>query len=434
MRKRMADRARKLESWMKPKLPFIFYPLRAVYRLVYPIFTRLIFFAALSYFYIEYFFLLLFHCFRLRKATHVCPRWYWTFGHQALETHMLALRFREQKLLILLSDFGGYNNYLIDSFKDIVDICKLRHSPIAAYIRRSFFDDRDRKKLYKLTWRITRLFLIIVGNRKAEVVETFNKPGTTPLSYATEYLGLLNKYDDLQVKPPECPIIKFKGEFKDADKWFVSIYLRNKGDVRDTEPTAYRACIERITELGGVVFIGGDYDPHELFPDVKHLYGYKDFDCDRSVSDIFFLTQSTFVICGHSAPVAIASTFRTPTLISNCSFYDHSGFRKEQHVLYKSVKNTATGKNLSARELFNPPVINFQGKQIRSDIEVRDNNSEELLKAVNEMIERYHLSNYEERADESGLIERFRSIVPQNSWVSETPSVPMIDYLRSLDW
>ena len=79
-------------------------------------------------------------------------------------------------------------------------------------------------------------------------------------------------------------------------------------------------------------------------------------------------------------------------------------------------------------------MINFQGKQIRSDIEVRDNNSEELLKAVNEMIERYHLSNYEERADESGLIERFRSIVPQNSWVSETPSVPMIDYLRSLDW
>src|SRR3989338_2081757 len=90
MRKMMADFAKSTESKMKPRAPWLFYPLRFVYRLFYPLVLRIVFWSVYLYLSAEYLVLLVLNIGEIKNAEFICPRWFWNFGHQALEPHMLA--------------------------------------------------------------------------------------------------------------------------------------------------------------------------------------------------------------------------------------------------------------------------------------------------------------------------------------------------------
>jgi len=90
MRNRMADFAKSIESKLKPGAPWLYYSLRFVYRFFYPFASRAVFWSAYLYLSAEYLVLLVLNIGEIKNAEFICPRWFWNFGHQALEPHFLT--------------------------------------------------------------------------------------------------------------------------------------------------------------------------------------------------------------------------------------------------------------------------------------------------------------------------------------------------------
>ncbi len=393
---------------------------------------------ALAYCGAEYFFSVLCHLSVLRKAEYVAPLWFWSFGHQATDPHMLALRFQGKKLLVLLSDYGNFNRYIVDAFRPHMNIVDLRHARFPLHFLKSL----------EITWvknRVLRLVLCLVRSR-AQFVATFFERFGPPAEgfYVVEYSNLLSSREPSVIRPITAHVQTLRDILRRehpalAERWFVSLYFRKKQqgavEVRDMNPETYRAAIEHVHKQGGWVFCGGDYDPRDVFPGMERVLGYRDFPCDRALCDLYFLTQCLFLICGQSGPLAIAIAFSTPTLVTNAALYYITGCRDNQRIIYKKLLERRTGRVLTAQEMFRLPVLCFNSNEQfdRSGFVHADNTPEDLHAAVNEMLE-LHLFQRDVTLSEEyeELYRRFRALLPVGSMVYETPCKPTLSCLRSL--
>jgi len=272
------------------------------------------------------------------------------------------------------------------------------------------------------------------------ITERFAEAPDQTVFWMKERMELIKNNQDMIVKPDTSAREKFKEIFErafpeESKKWLVSLYLRkNRDDFRGTEPMAYRGAIERIIANGGAVLCGGDYDPHETFGNIKGLLGYSDFSCERELCDFFFLTQCKFLICTLSGPFTIAETFNVPVLVTNSALFSSFGRRENQHFLYKKFKRKGTGQILGASELFSPPIADFTDANefINAGLEPIDNDSDEILKAVEEMIVRY--VELREIREDKELIEKFKKLQPENTGAKLSPAKPVMNYLENIEW
>ncbi|MBI2870145.1 MAG: TIGR04372 family glycosyltransferase [Candidatus Omnitrophica bacterium] len=390
----------------------------------------------------EYLILLLRNCKRLRSAEYINTLWFISFGHQAVDLHMLAMRFRGKRLVVLMSDYDNFNRHLIHSFRGLVDIVFLKHSGLMHRLWRTGMVSVPTLQSLKhgvLVWVLQLL------RSSAEIVNFYESlDGQIASGYVVEYIRLLHSEKAIEVKPPRQAVEEFRHFFEKAfpdlaGKWFVSLYLRKKQkgvvDVRDTHQPPYRKVIERIGALGGFVFCGGDADA-QVFAGLENWLGYADIDCERSLIDLYFLSQCRFLISAASGTHAIASLFNVPVLITNCPFYWHSGWRDNQIIIFKKLRDRHSGRILPARETFSMPIVAYSDRTHISDagLDVTDNTETEILQATEEMIGRYILGQETGQGEDLLLYDRFRELMPEESVGYHSPARPALSYLRSLEW
>lgn len=390
---------------------------------------------------VEYLFFLLLHLRRIRQAEYVYPLWFWSFGHQATDPHMLALRFHGKKLLVLLSDYGNFSPYIVDAFRPHLDIVDFRQSRWL----RHFLPALTSVRVTRMKQRILSLVLYLFRCR-TQVVHTFYERFGLPMEgyYHTEYLRLLSSSEPNVVHPRREHVQQFRDMLRREhhildDRWFVSFYFRRKhrnpAEVRDTQPATYKEAISLVTQNGGWVFCGGDCDPREEFPGMEHVFGYRDFPCDRSLCDLFFLTQCAFLVCGQSGPLAMAIAFATPTLVANAALYYITGCRDNQRICYKKLVERRTGRALTAREIFRLPTLclNSNAQFDRADLVHVDNTPEELCAAVEEMLAFIIFRKDITHSAEYGVLyRRFHEMLPPESFVAQTSCMPTLGCLRAL--
>ena len=344
---------------------------------------------------IEYPILVIRHIRTVKKATYIYPLFFGSFGHQGVDLHMLAMRFRNKNLLVLLSDYGNYNPYIIDSFAPYVAVRILRHSHFAACTWKRVFTAERLRTIKRV---LLHIICAVTGSHAVVLEEFCSQRGEQVTgSYINEYISLLQQHSDIHISPPTAAVEQFWSALEilspgASHRWFVSLYLRRKRgkypDVRDTSPLPYRASIERILADGGLVLIGGDYDPHVLFPDLRGVFGYKDLPCSREIADVGMLSQCQFFIGGHSGPLVIATAFNVPALISNNAFFYLSGYRENQRVLWKKLRRMSSRQILSTQETFTLPIVAFiENEPFKAaGLQHVDNTEQEILAATNEML------------------------------------------------
>lgn len=400
---------------------------------------------ALMYCSLEYLLLLTKHFKQLRSAEYVNSLWFWSFGHQSVDLHMLTMHFHGSRLLVLLSDYNNFNRHLVSSFQGVVDIVFLQHSRLMHLIWGKGVVPIP--TLHALKYKVLALVLWLLKS-SAEIVEfpNFHRSFGPQIAggFAVEYIRLLHSEKTIEIKPPQQVIVAVRellsrSHPKFADKWFISLYLRRKSkgtvDVRDADQFFYRKVIERIGELGGFVFLGGDADP-QIFSDLMNWLGYANVSCERSLIDLYFLSQCRFLICVHSGPHAVGSLFKVPILITNCGFYWQSGWCSNQVIIYKKLRDRRNGRVLSAKETFSVPTVTYSDTIHfqNAGFEWIDNTETEIMQATEEMIARYILGQEIVQADDWPLYDRFRSLLPPQSVAYQSPTRPALSYLRSLKW
>jgi putative glycosyltransferase (TIGR04372 family) len=391
---------------------------------------------ASAYMAAEYFVLLFLNRKAILRAAFVSPLWFWSFGHQAIDPHML-------KMLILLSDYQNFNPYVVGTFEQYVDICYLRHSSLMCMLRPLVkWSALKKKKIAVLS-----AFLRMMGGN-ATIVPEYHEHHASAVEgvFITERIRLFQKTADMPIVPLAEPIERCKKLLEEAHphlagKWFVSLYLRKTDKVgdemRDTDPTTFRSIIERVHALEGFVFLGGDYhDPREIFPNLPGVLGYADVPCERALADYYGITQCRFLVGPTSGPVSIAMSFNIPNLMTNDPFYYHSGNRENQIVLYKKLREVTTGRILSAQETFSFPIVAYRMREeFERDGYVHvDNSPKEITEACEEMIQRFIVQNEVIQPQDRLLLERFRNLLPKESVAAITPSRPALTYLRNLLW
>jgi putative glycosyltransferase (TIGR04372 family) len=416
---------------------------RRLYRKIYKL-RPIVGYVLLPYNALEYILLLLLHTRDLRRTEAVYPMRFGAFGHQASEPHLLAMRFKGKKLLILLSDYRNFNRYILESFHGVVDIRWLKHAWLGRFCYNRNFGTREIRAMQ--TWVLPR-FLRCIGSN-ARIVPEFceRRDEQVTGSYINQHIDLLESDANIDVPVLSAPIERFRdllhARFPEAQGRFcVGLYLRKKFassyDIRDTDPTPYRAVIDHIFSKGGFVLCGGDYDPHVLYPGCPGIYGYNDFSCGRALCDYYFLTQPAFVIGGHSGPTPVAAVFRTPYLVTNNAFFYLSGYHATDMVLWKKLQERSTGRILQAQETFTFPIVALIENEpfVQRGLVHIDNTAEELVAAVDEMIARHVEGKaFNVHGEYKVLLDRFRALLPANAVAVRSPCTPCLSYLKNLLW
>lgn len=380
---------------------------------------------------------------RIQRAPNVTLLWVWSFGHQSLDLHMLALRFPSERVCVLFSEYTPLNRYILGTFPAHIDVCMLKHTWLMDIFARRVIG-RIRLKSVKLS--LLRRFVAYQGRNQVVIPDFHERQGSRlEGQYMTEYVDLLKQPLPVGViEPTPTAIEEFRSILGDhypayVKRWCIALYLRLKRhsevDPRDTEPMAYRSLITMINSLGGFVFCGGDYNPKDLFGSINGVFGYDDFSCSRHLTDFYFLSQSRFMVGTHSGTIVTSTVFGTPTLITNCGFFYLSGFRPNQLVMFKKLRDSS-GRILRASETFRMPIVEYShSSQFHKDgLSHIDHTAEELIPAFQQMIDQcIHGRNCMD--DEYRLlIDRFRSLVPAESVAACSPCVPVKSYLQKLEW
>lgn len=427
------------------RAPWLYFSMRRMYRCVYRAYRCLLERFAYGYSVFEYWLLLLPNLREIRGAEFVYPLTFVSFGHQASDLHMVAMRFPEKQLIAFVSDYRNFNRSLVRTFEDVVKIRYIRHTWLAVFFLR-FVLKYDEVRQMRI--RAMRSFVRMVRSR-ADVLIDCNTKDRPRIEgrYATEYISLLEHSPPTLsiLKPPDDAISEFRSILHSSypqytDTWFVSLYLRRKyigkPDVRDTNPDPYDVVIDRIRALGGFILCGGDYDPHAVFVGKEDILGYEDFPCSRELCDLYFLSQPRFLVCTHSGPLVVAMVFNVPSLITNSAFFYQSGSRENNRVIYKRLREIHSGRILCASETFTKPIVEYEeGRFMRAGLEHVDNTEAEIAAALEEMIDLFLLKNPSRETEEDRLLlERFRNLLPYGCTAHRTPARPTLHYLRTLVW
>ncbi len=373
----------------------------------------------------------------IAAADVVFPVWFWSFGHHATDPHLALLKNPGKKVLLLVSDYGDTNRHLVNSFAPHLSIAYMRHSRFARFL---WTDLAGTVRTGSIKRGTLSFFLRITGARASVIDEIFERGPRVSGLYLVDYMRLLKERPDLRPVPPAESINQFRavlqtGHADLANSWFVGIYLRKKysarDDIRDAPMHSFTEAIAEITARGGKVFLGGDTDGISSFAG-DGVYTYSDFDAPRDLADLYFLTQSRFVIGGHSGPLAVATAFDRPFLVTNCAFYYLSGYLATQRVIYKELRRSETREPIPADELFREPIVSFseQAEFDAAGLTVVANSPGDVRAATVEMFELLdgHI------AADTDLVDRYRSLLPRDSVAYNSDCRPAAVYLQNLKW
>ena len=183
------------------------------------------------------------------------------------------------------------------------------------------------------------------------------------------------------------------------NSWYVTLHVRETG-YRDTknpsldlwrnaDPNDYIRAIKQITKLGGYVFRMGDKSMTKM-PDIPNLIDYAHSKIKSEFMDVFLGATCAFSIGTSSGYYHIPLIFSRPIIFTNSPlFLEYFGLRNRDIYLPRLLKNKKDNSYITFSEFTKPPTSTYASQENynNSELYIEKNNSEDILNAVNEMIE-----------------------------------------------
>ena len=181
-------------------------------------------------------------------------------------------------------------------------------------------------------------------------------------------------------------------------RWIVSIHAREGGFYnekvnglsyhRSSDISDYLKSINFITSLGGFVVRLGD-DSMEKLGSISNVFDYANSSIKSEEMDLYFISQSKFIIGTTSGLTTVASTFNKPLLLLNCISNDWQIWPKNTRFMLKSVWSKKSNQYLTDKGKTKFPTRGYFINALRMHIEklyAFDLRPDEILKATEHFV------------------------------------------------
>jgi putative glycosyltransferase (TIGR04372 family) len=363
------------------------------------------------------------------------PFYHWSFGHTVSGIDYASRLYWPHRISLLYLPHPNSNPLLPQLWQHNVDVFTLRSRlPFRSA-------DIDLKR-----FAVLRFFaLLIAGLRMhhyvierlqiyrtlslAEDVLMAGRPDTNRLQSVIDYTGYYRLLADGVGRDARLPLeleYRWSREIERAypgffGRPFVALALRRKGrglglhtELRDGGPAEnYVQAVRWLVEQGYHVVVTGETEP-EPFEGIDGVYTLADAAVSPMELNLFVFTRCALFIGQQSGAPILADAAGVPCLLTDNFPHRAGGFRREDVVLFKGVRDPATGRRLSLVELFRDLPDVAAGNIRAADVIVEPNTPDEILEAVTEAVGLVE-GRLELTEEDEELAELFRSLF--QSWM-----------------
>lgn len=178
----------------------------------------------------------------------------------------------------------------------------------------------------------------------------------------------------------------------EPDTWFVSLHVRS-GDPRveksgrNADIHSYIPATQRIVAEGGVVIrMGNPLMPR--LPDIEGVIDYAHSPLRNQRLDVYLFAACRFFIGTNSGPLCAPPTFGVPVLATDWSPIGFFPLSTQSLMLPKRYVHRVSGTDLPVSEQLASSVGWSENPRVEASVREQNNSAEELVEAVDEMIER----------------------------------------------
>jgi len=186
--------------------------------------------------------------------------------------------------------------------------------------------------------------------------------------------------------PADAPIVTFHVR----EQGFLNLYTYH--NYRNASIENFIPTINYLIQKGYYVVRVGDRSMTKIKNLPKQfidIHFHKDY---KSLADIYFISQSSFLLATISGPYIVAKTFGIPVLVTNSYLTEYHGCFDtsiDLHI-FKKYYSEQLNRYLTYEEILFSPIIGFSKEKNYSDanIQLIENSPEEILTATKEIIDR----------------------------------------------
>jgi len=214
------------------------------------------------------------------------------------------------------------------------------------------------------------------------------------------------------------------------EAWYITIHVREPGyrsekknntteKFRNSNPLNYLESIKAVTNAGGWVFRMGDSSMTKL-PKMPNVIDYAHSSIKSDFMDIFLAATCKFCIGTSSGYWVIPRYFSVPCILTNTPKAGEYFFlSKKDFFLPRLLFNEKTKKYIKFDEFMAPPMSMSvcDNDYLKRGIQWKENQSEELRKVTEEMLERVTKTN--NLKEDSNIQKKFKKI-SENSVYNKT--------------
>ena len=177
----------------------------------------------------------------------------------------------------------------------------------------------------------------------------------------------------------------------------VTLHVREGGylpqfnyDHRYSDITNYFPAVEYLIQQGYWVVRIGDTEMRPIDASSEQFIDLPFHSKYSELADPYLISKSRFVLGTSSGPWAVARGFNIPTLLTNGVFEAIRWAEPGALFVPKHYHSIALGRDLSYEEILTSPAVEFPRQELfdRAGIELRENSSDEILRATKEMHQR----------------------------------------------
>lgn len=379
--------------------------------------------------------------------------WIWSFGHTVLGLDYASRLYYPHRLSLIYIPHPSSNSYLPLCFKHNVD----------AFIYKSLIPFQE-SHVDVVRYRILRFFLLLISSifQKFHVIEHFNIYKTLSLGgdnllmcnekdqieKATDWTGYIRLLRENVGNTPHLPsglVEKCKNAItikhpKFFDKPFVTLLLREKGHeskyfsnaVRCAGPHEnYIPAVKFFTQNGYNV-VGAGETKHEYFKNIAGYYSFEEIGVPKKLLNIFLLMNCNLFIGQHSGPFTLPDSCGIMCLICDSMHYRIGTFHSRDIILFKHLRNRATGNRLSYVDVFkNHQDLAYGCHFKEKKIDIEPNSAEEILEAAKECCDIIH-GQFKLSEEDKRLCDRFIHIYPKGMAIAYAENRTSMHMLRQL--
>lgn len=380
------------------------------------------------------------------------PFWHWSFGHTVSGIDYASRLYWPHRISLLYLSHPNANPELPRLFEHNVDAYTLRSvisfksvnidAPRVAVLR--FFSlivSALRPRLHVIehfdvykTIGLARERLLAGDPDKGQLVDAFDYTG---------YVRLLRDRIGRDARLPAELLARAEHAIDDAypdfrSRPFVVLTFRRKGvgleahtAMRDAGPVAnYLPAVQWLTENGFHVVPWGERS--DTFKGMKGVYTLELAALERDIFNLYAFSEAALFVGQQSGAPVLANACGVPVLLTDALPHRYGTFRREDVILFKRLRERATGRLLSLVEVFRDHPDLAQGFNFdASGVEIVDNTAEEILEAIQEAAALARGELVLSAGDER-LVELFRALPDASMHLAYHGNRPPLAELRAL--